>query len=276
MPEGPSFTAGRNDPSDAPWVTVPAKGGRRRGRQAVERAINSHDPPEQPPGRSSGTIRDTSMVTASGVDSGVPTHVRAEHERVAAWWREQPSCMNLRDLIETHSPSHAAVTRAVCLGAGSFGGPLDFGESIRRAHIQTEAFLLIVEELSTGHAIECFFQEPLYTSADKAYLIGLGHTVIETPAAYQMIGPTTMVFAIHLPTREYLGCLLDAVPVMLIGTGYETYEDRLPQFLMGDSGALGHLRHIHNTYQRFRFPCEKHDHCFSDTFIYWRPLRMNI
>ncbi|KJR86658.1 uncharacterized protein SPSK_02777 [Sporothrix schenckii 1099-18] len=149
MPEGPSFTAGRNDPSDAPWVTVPAKGGRRRGRQAVERAINSHDPPEQPPGRSSGTTRDTSMVTASGVDSGVPTHVRAEHERVAAWWREQPSCMNLRDLIETHSPSHAAVTRAVCLGAGSFGGPLDFGESIRRAHIQTEAFLLIVEELST-------------------------------------------------------------------------------------------------------------------------------
>lgn len=75
-----------------------------------------------------------------------------------------------------------------------------------------------------GHAIECFFQEPLYTGSDKAFLQSLGHSVVETPVASQMITQTTMVFAIHLPTREYLDCLCGVVPAMLVGTSFDKYE----------------------------------------------------
>ena len=150
MPTAPDSTSGdRIAYGDAPWVTVPAKGGRRRGRHAVDRAINFHDPSEPPgggPGKEPG-LGAASAAAAPDGDTSVPLYIEAEHARVVAWWRSQPSCISLGDLIQAHAPSHAVITRAVCLGAGSFGGPLDFGESIRRAHIQTEAFLAIIKVL---------------------------------------------------------------------------------------------------------------------------------
>lgn len=82
-----------------------------------------------------------------------------------------------------------------------------------------------VPDQHSSHPIECFFQEPLYTSSDRDYLRSIGHTVVETPAASRMITPMTMVFTIHLPTREYLGCLAGAVPAMLVGTTFDRYEE---------------------------------------------------
>lgn len=76
----------------------------------------------------------------------------------------------------------------------------------------------------SGNWIECFFQEPLYTEADKNYLRGLGHSVIEAPAALQMITSTTLVFAVHLPMRQYLRCLDCALPAMLVGTTFSVYD----------------------------------------------------
>lgn len=77
----------------------------------------------------------------------------------------------------------------------------------------------------SGHPIECFFQEPLYTKFDKSYLESLGHSVVESPAASRLIDSSTLVFAIHLPTGEYLSCLAGTKPAMLIGTTFKKYEE---------------------------------------------------
>lgn len=149
MPTEPDSTGGdQSELSGAPWVTVSAKGGRKRGRHAVDKAINFHASPG-PQGR--GLVGDPGPPTGVALsdETSVPAYIEAEHARVVAWWRNQQSYSSLVDLIRSRAPSRAVVTRAVCLGAGSFGGPLDFGESIRRAHIQTEAFLSVVKVLRT-------------------------------------------------------------------------------------------------------------------------------
>lgn len=152
-----------------PWVTVSSKNSRRRGRHAKDAALTLHDSPSQLPNKhikdDVGGLAGPNTSTAS-VPAATHTHIEAEHSRVVARWREQSSYSGLVDLVRTRASSHASVTRAVCLGAGSFGGPLDFGESIRRAHLQTEAFLTVVKLLSKFSRVcwwSCVFTPQLGT-----------------------------------------------------------------------------------------------------------------
>ncbi|OAA61905.1 hypothetical protein SPI_04764 [Niveomyces insectorum RCEF 264] len=273
-----SLDAVRNggDEEDTPWTFVAGRKGRRKGRCAVDTALrfHAHAAGSQPGQRKAAA---PAAPAADTIQQSVE-HIRTDHARIAAKWRGQPSCRRLEERIAAAARLHATVTQAVCLGAGSFGGPLDGGEHVRRAHVQTAAFLLIVDMLRQhcNATIPCFFQEPLYTEADCLYLRSLGHSVIEAPAASHMITRSTLVFAIHLPTRGYLDCLARSPPAMLIGTSYGCYEG-LPQFAESRaSQMLDNLRDVDATFDGFAFPREEHDHCFSDTWIYWRPAEAAV
>ncbi|KAL1892309.1 hypothetical protein Sste5346_007046, partial [Sporothrix stenoceras] len=115
MPTEPDSTGGgRSEHDDTPWITVSAKGGRRRGRQAVDRAISFHASPG-PPG--SGPANESvppaaSTGTALGDEATAPAYVEAEHARVVGWWRSQPSYASLVDLIERNAPGRAVINRA--------------------------------------------------------------------------------------------------------------------------------------------------------------------
>lgn len=147
MPTTPvSSRYDQREDDNAPWTIVSAKGNRRRDGHTVEAAINFHNPSVPP--RACGAVAGPSgAAAADNATTAVAAHIELEHVRVSARWREQPSYLDLSTLVSTHVSGHTAVTRAVCLGSGSFGGPLDGGESIRRAHMQTEAFLVIVDLL---------------------------------------------------------------------------------------------------------------------------------
>ena len=77
----------------------------------------------------------------------------------------------------------------------------------------------------------------MYTDADKDYIQGLGHTVVETPVGSQMITDTSLVFAIHFPLPDYLSCLSMALPAMLIGTGYNICEGYVAVIVLANLGT---------------------------------------
>jgi len=69
-----------------------------------------------------------------------------------------------------------------------------------------------------GTPIPCTFQEPTYTDSDSAFIRNLGHHVVETPAAFDMIGPSTLVFGVHLYIGNYADILRNHLPALYIGT----------------------------------------------------------
>lgn len=260
---------------DAPWVFVTSKKKKRGGRRNAPNPLTFHttSPGGAPAPLACKAPPNISVESGSVVSLSVAlSHIQADHARITAWWREQPSYQQLMTLVSGRTLDHAAVTKAICLGAGSFGGPLDGGEAFRRAHLQTAAFLDMVDQLRQGgQPIPCYFQEPMYTDADKNYIQSLGHTVVEAPIASRMVTDTSLVFAIHFPLRDYLEVLSGVLPAMLVGTGYSTCEG-LPSFSVDSKSllALGPLRAVDNTFDAYRFPQDKQDYCFSDTLIYWQ------
>lgn len=117
------------------WTVVKAK--KKSSRRSARSGLDFHQSaPLQP--KVSGLATPTAVA-----------HIRSEYERITAQINEQNLYSPIREWIVASAPRHTPVSRAICLGAGSFGGPLDGGEAIRRAHVQTCVFLAIVEILST-------------------------------------------------------------------------------------------------------------------------------
>lgn len=120
------------------------------------------------------------------------------------------------------------MTQAVCLGIGTFDPEDGAWEVKRRTHIQLVAFQFIVAELFQGQSrmpIRCFFQEPLFTPADRDFVGGLGHEVVESPAGFDMIDQGTLVFGVHLYRDIYNHAISKCMPAVFIGTGLNVWEE---------------------------------------------------
>lgn len=75
--------------------------------------------------------------------------IAARHERVRSHWRSKPSFRHIVHVVETFAATHAPVTRAICLGNGSFDtADVAVRRNNSRPHVQTEAFLTLVKLLS--------------------------------------------------------------------------------------------------------------------------------
>lgn len=80
-------------------------------------------------------------------------------------------------------------------------------------------------ERVTEQKIDCFFQDPVFNTSDKAFLKNLGHTVVETPAGCEMIDQDTLFFGVHLYKPIYAMALEKHLPAIFVGTGWEVWDE---------------------------------------------------
>lgn len=72
--------------------------------------------------------------------------------------------------------------------------------------------------------IECIFQEPIFTESDKRFITDLGHTIVESPAAYERIDQHTLLIGVHLYRPIYAEALKSCLPAIFIGTGWDVWD----------------------------------------------------
>ncbi len=89
--------------------------------------------------------------TAEGRPNSSPTlhvdDIRRHHEAIRAEWLASECCQALNKLVANHTEAHRTVTRAICLGPGSFDPATGSWAARRAAHMQVEAFRSLVAAL---------------------------------------------------------------------------------------------------------------------------------
>lgn len=79
-------------------------------------------------------------------------------------------------------------------------------------------------EKHAGEPIPCIFQEPVFTSADRDFIAGLGHSVVDSPEACDRVDPDTFLFGIHLYRPIYALALRKCLPALFVGTGWDVWD----------------------------------------------------
>lgn len=115
----------------------------------------------------------------------------------------------------------------------------------------------------------CLLQEPRFSPGDKAFLHGLGHEVVETPAAFDAVDDHTLLFAVHMYRPIYERALEGALPAAFVGTGWDTWDD------VGNlgEGEFTCMREMHSSHRHFKFPQDGSHTTFSSTCLYWLPRK---
>ncbi|TGJ79246.1 hypothetical protein E0Z10_g9510 [Xylaria hypoxylon] len=195
--------------------------------------------------------------------------VKQDHDRLAGQWKSSPSYGQLQELLSSHTAIiSGSVTKAICLGLGTFDPPDGAWEQKRKAHIQLAAFLAIVEHLQSNanHQVRCFFQEPILNSVDKAFIESLGHKVVESPIGFQLVDPAALVFGVHLYRDIYSQVIATHIPAMFVGTSYGTWED----FHGAENLDWARMKELDQLCVKAKFPENQADTTFSSTIIHWR------
>ncbi|KAI0424741.1 hypothetical protein F5Y09DRAFT_335532 [Xylaria sp. FL1042] len=195
--------------------------------------------------------------------------VQQDHDRLTGQWRSSPSHGRLQELLSSHSASLSSrVTTAICFGLGTLDPHDGAWARKRKAHIQLAAFLTIVEHLQShvSHRIRCVFQEPVMNSVDKAFIVSLGHEVVESPIGFQLVDSETLAFGIHLYRDIYSHVIATQIPAMFVGTSYGTWED----FHSGENLDWARMKQLDQLCVKAKFPENQGDTIFSSTVIHWR------
>lgn len=127
-------------PNEVEWTHV----GRRNGRLRHQPASHSREPPD--------------VVVPNPEPSLTCADIRTAHGTLRREWRDSDACALLRQLLSDEADSLPAVSKAVCLGIGSFDPANGSWRARRTAHFQLEAFLSMVESLRTSRSTRscCF------------------------------------------------------------------------------------------------------------------------
>lgn len=124
--------------SDA-WTFVKPRS--RKNKQSGRGSALGHHPGEQTSAISPGTFKPRTSNLRS-VDE-----IYDEYRSVRAEWLESESCTKLRELVRKHASKQPAVSKALCLGIGTFD-PEDGAWAQKRISFhQLIAFTVMVEEL---------------------------------------------------------------------------------------------------------------------------------
>lgn len=126
--------------------------------------------------------------------------------------------------------SDPPVSTAICLGIGSFDPHEGSWPLRRRTHVQLAAFETIVAALKarSNQPIRSVFQEPCFTSSDKAFLEARGHEIVESPGAYGLVKEDSFLYGVHLYSEIYSEAIAKHIPAMFIGTGWDTWQKCVP------------------------------------------------
>ncbi|GAB0134661.1 hypothetical protein EsDP_00003023 [Epichloe bromicola] len=242
-PPAPSNTRRQPPSSNQEWCLVKPKPGRR-----------PRNPPPAAPAPASRAGPPRSLQDIS-----------FEYRRLRHDFPSKPCCRSIRRLISDNASSSSRVTKAVCLGIGTFDPPDGAWEAKRRTYTQLLAFEAIVDELekATDTTVQCIFQEPLFTDADAEFLASRGYSVVDAPLGSQAVTRDALLYGIHLYRPLYAEALKDGSPAMFVGTGWDTWDQ-----LMLPVEDLQGLKQMDETYQKWEFP--QQGTAFSSTCLYWR------
>lgn len=116
---------------DEGWTRVLAKS-RRRGGKPHPVPVDRHHGAEQSPQPRTENLRSADDIAS-------------EYRRIRSQWETEDAAQALRRLVTDHGPR--GVSRAVCLGIGTFDPPDGGWDTKRRTYVQLIAFLLLVEAL---------------------------------------------------------------------------------------------------------------------------------
>lgn len=113
-------------------------------------------------------------------------------------------------------------------------------------------------------------QEPRFTSTDKEFCKRLGFDAVDSPAAFDLVGENTLLFAIHMELDVYIQALTK-LPGIYVGVGLEKLEkvatdgpDAGPDKLRKLEG----VREMEREYAKYAFP--ELDYMFFNTVMYWK------
>ena len=154
-----------------------------------------------------------------------PKAIQDQHNRIREQWLDSDCRRKLDDIISTKAET-ALVSQAVCFGIGTFDPEDGAWEVKRRTHVQLAAFLHIVGLLEAKQEapVKCFFQEPAFSPSDTEFIRELGHEVVGTPAGFELVDQSTLVYGVHLYREVYSQAIGRAVPAVFVGTGYEVWD----------------------------------------------------
>lgn len=134
----------------------------------------------------------------------------------------QPDCHRaLKSILVDHG---VPITQCICLGLGNFDIVADnkddpqSGWRHRSLH-QLAVLTVLLQILAEKHTTiqETYFQDPVFTEVEKAFLRYLGYTVLEDPAACRLMSANTFLFSPFLCHDVAASALMVAFPALYIG-----------------------------------------------------------
>ncbi|KXJ90446.1 hypothetical protein Micbo1qcDRAFT_234429 [Microdochium bolleyi] len=193
--------------------------------------------------------------------------IQDQHKRICDQWLESDCHKKLEDIINMKTdPGH--ISQAVCFGIGTFDPEDGAWEVKRRTHVQLAAFLRTVSLLEEKQqtSIKCFFQEPVFSASDAEFIRQLGHDVVDTPAGFEAVDDSTLVYGVHLYREVYSQAIGKAIPTVFVGTGYDVWDN------YHDTQNLDwdRLKEVDAACEKVPFPQEKGYPTFSSTSFHWR------
>ncbi|KAH8169356.1 SRR1 domain-containing protein [Sarocladium implicatum] len=242
-----------------PWTFVKPRSRKNKGKQA-----SSKPPPGSQTSSEAPAVLKPRTTNLRSVDE-----ISVEYRAVRAEWLESDTCAKLRELVEKHASGNVSISKAICLGVGTFD-PEDGAWAQKRISFhQLIAFTVMVEELEKklGTRIQCISQDPIFTESDKGFLNTLGHQVLESPSAYAEIDENTFLYGVHLYRPVYAASFEKHLSYIFVGTGYDEWESAT----MGSLDDIKPMKQMEDSYTKAKFPEDPIPATFFGTSIYWRP-----
>jgi SRR1 len=163
----------------------------------------------------------------------------SQYHRCEIVWKQSNSWAELKKTFDSQiSSQDLAITDCICFGLSTPTGLIQPVADRRNVSMyQLAAFKSVIDILTEkqGERPQAFAQEPRFNTLDKHLLAHLDITVVDHPAAFHLLTPTTFAFC---PCAEQFVVrgTLSRSPASYLGSGaLETYRD--PQ--------TGHLRSPH-------------------------------
>ncbi|PGG98392.1 hypothetical protein AJ80_09542 [Polytolypa hystricis UAMH7299] len=162
------------------------------------------------------------------------------------------------------------VDTCVCVGLGSLSGLLRGGWVDRRSVSldQLAALVCLVEYLcvSSATTLKCYAQDPVFNALDKQLLESLGFTVVEHPAAFELVNERTFLYCPGAE-RSHLVDILPSNPILFFGGPLES--EPAPVVVGEGEGEV--LASFLETRRSMRLPpFEPNEHAFWKTGLFWK------
>lgn len=72
--------------------------------------------------------------------------------------------------------------------------------------------------------VKCYFQDPVFGEADKAFIVSLGHEVVSSPQGFEKVDGNTVLSGVHLYRPIYAKALEKCLPAVFIGTDLDVWD----------------------------------------------------